>query len=62
MTGTKGLDNFVTSVRIEDPGIDPRIVLEASSGSLSVMLGNWNITQARAVARAILDACEEAER
>jgi len=57
----KGLDNFHTFARIEDRGIDPRIVLEARQGSLSVMLGNWTCDQARSVAKMLTDAADEAE-
>lgn len=57
----KGLDNWVTSCRIENPGIDPQIILEASSGSLFVRLGNFNLHQARALAVLINKTCDNAE-
>lgn len=57
----KGLDGFTTDCRVENPGIDPQIILEAHHGTLFVMLGNWNTTQAREVARLILDTCDKAE-
>lgn len=57
----KGLDNWVTSCRVEDPGIDPRVVLEARNGSIFVQLGNWNLSQARDVAHQINQICDEAE-
>jgi hypothetical protein len=57
----KGLDGFITTCRIENPGIDPQIILEARHGSLFVLLGNWNTTQARAVAQQIIDICDVAE-
>lgn len=57
----KGLDNWLTGCRIENPGIDPQIILEASSGSLFVRLGNFNTRQARALADLINKTCDKAE-
>lgn len=57
----KGLDNWITECRIENPGIDPQIILEASSGSLFVRLGNFNTWQARALAELIVKTCDHAE-
>jgi hypothetical protein len=57
----KGLDNWMTDCRIENPGIDPQIILEASSGSLFVRLGNFNTRQARALAELIVKTCDNAE-
>lgn len=57
----KGLDNWLTDCRIENPGIDPQIILEASSGSLFVRLGNFNLHQARALAVLINKTCDNAE-
>lgn len=57
----KGLDNWITDCRIENPGIDPQIILEASSGSLFVRLGNFNTWQARALAELIVKTCDHAE-
>lgn len=57
----KGLDNWITDCRIENPGIDPQIILEASSGSLFVRLGNFNTSQARELARLINTTCDKAE-
>lgn len=57
----KGLDNWTTRCRIENHGIDPQIILEASLGRVFVQLGNFNLSQARDVARMILAKCDEAE-
>lgn len=57
----KGLDNWITNCRVENPGIDPQIILEASSGSLFVRLGNFNLHQARALAELIVKTCDDAE-
>lgn len=57
----KGLDNWTTACRIEQPGIDPQIIIEAKNGSLFVLLGNFNCHQARALADLINQTCDEAE-
>ena len=57
----KGLDNWITRCRIENPGIDPQIILEASSGSIFVRLGNFNLYQARELAVLINETCDSAE-
>lgn len=57
----KGLDNWTTVCRTEQPGIDPQIIIEARNGSLFVLLGNFNTTQARALAGLIIKTCDEAE-
>jgi hypothetical protein len=58
----KGLDNWTTDVLIENPGIDPQIIIEAKSpGSLFVRLGNFNTRQARQLADLINQTCDEAE-
>lgn len=57
----KGLDNWTTACRIEQPGIDPQIIIEAKNGSLFVLLGNFNLSQARALADLINQTCDEAE-
>jgi hypothetical protein len=51
----------MTDCRIENPGIDPQIILESSSGSLFVRLGNFNTRQARALAELIVKTCDNAE-
>ena len=61
MNTVKGLDNWVTTCRIEQPGIDPQIIIEARNGSLFVLLGNFNLHQARALAGLINQTCNEAE-
>ena len=57
----KGLDNWLTDCRIEQPGIDPQIIIEASHSSLFVRLGNFNVPQARQLAALINQTCDEAE-
>lgn len=57
----RGLDGFTTTCRIENRGIDPQIVLEAHNGGLFVLLGTWNTSQAREVARMIIERCDEAD-
>lgn len=57
----KGLDNWHTGCRIENTGIDPQIIIEASRCSLFVRLGNFNLPQARALADLINKTCDEAE-
>ena len=57
----KGLDNWTTVCRIEQPGIDPQIIIEARNGRLFVLLGNFNTTQARELAGLIIKTCDEAE-
>ena len=57
----KGLDNWITTCRIEQPGIDPQIVIEARNGRLFLLLGNFNCTQARQLADLINKTCDDAE-
>jgi hypothetical protein len=57
----RGLDNWVTVCRVENHGIDPQIIIEARNRSLTVLLGNFNVRQAREVAEMILRTCEYAE-
>lgn len=57
----KGLDNWITECRIENPGIDPQIIVEASHGTLFVRLGNFNTRQARGLASLIAATCDAAE-
>ncbi len=58
----KGLDNWATDCRVVNPGIDPQIIIEATNGRLTVLLGNYNLSQAREVAAMILKTCDEAEK
>lgn len=64
MTSTpiKGLDGFRTWCDHTNPGIDPQIRLHAQNGNLYVLLGNWNLHQARGVAALINAQCDLAER
>lgn len=58
----KGLDNWNTDCRIENHGIDPQIIIEASRRSLFVRLCNFNMRQARELADLINKTCDEAEK
>jgi hypothetical protein len=57
----KGLDNWTSECRIENPGIDPQIIIEASHTGMFVRLGNFNVPQARELAAHIIETCDEAE-
>lgn len=58
----QGLDGFRTWASHANPGIDPQIQLHAQNGNLYVLLGNWNLHQARKVAALITAQCDLAER